>query len=307
MRITILGAGAMGCLFGSYLSKKDDVFLVDVDPECVESISQHGVQIVEQDGESWTAHPKAVLNSQGLGRMDLVIVFVKSMYTITALEANRGLIGPETYVMTLQNGAGHESKLLQFADREHVIIGTTQHNSSLLGNGHVRHGGSGRTSIGLLGGDSERIRPIADTLTACGFACSISDGVARQIWSKLFLNSAASTLTGILQAPLGFILENPHACDLMERLAREAVATANALGVGPFETERVIEEIKQVLANARMGYTSIYADLQQGNRTEVDTIAGSVVAAAKEAGVPVPYHEMAVALVHAMEERKQWK
>ena len=93
----------------------------------------------------------------------------------------------------------------------------------------------------------------------------------------------------------------------LHAMTREAVATANALGVGPFETERVIEEIKQVLANARMGYTSIYADLQQGNRTEVDTIAGSVVAAAKEAGVPVPYHEMAVALVHAMEERKQWK
>lgn len=159
-------------LFGGYLSRQNDVFLIDVDQSRVEKIRADGVVVSNEDRDE-VFHPKAVLNSQGLGRMDLVIVFVKSMYTITALEANRGLIGAETYVMTLQNGAGHESKLLQFADRDHVIIGTTQHNSSQLGNGHVRHGGSGRTSIGLLGGDSERVRPIADMLTACGFACSM--------------------------------------------------------------------------------------------------------------------------------------
>lgn len=73
--------------------------------------------------------------------MDLVIVFVKSMFTRAALETNRNLIGPDTYLMTLQNGAGHEKQLLEFVDREHVIIGSTQHNSSILADGYVNHGG----------------------------------------------------------------------------------------------------------------------------------------------------------------------
>lgn len=293
----------MGALFGGYLAERNEVYLVDVDARRVERINAEGVRIREQDGTEKVYHPVAVTESAGLPEMDLVIVFVKAMYTESALEANCGLIGPETYLMTLQNGAGHESKLLKFADRAHVVIGTTQHNSSLLGDGHVNHGGGGKTVIGLLDGGSERLRGIAETFTASGFACTTSDEVKAQIWRKLFLNTAASTLTGILQVPLGYILENRYACELMEAMAREAVTVANAEGAAVFDAESVIAEIKEVLSRSRAGYTSIYADVKNGARTEVDTISGSVVEAAHAAGVSVPYHEMAVALVHALEGR----
>lgn len=307
MKITVLGAGAMGALFGGYLAGQNEVYLVDVDARRVERINAEGVRIREQDGTEKVYHPVAVTETAGLPEMDLVIVFVKAMYTESALEANCGLIGPETYLMTLQNGAGHESKLLKFADRAHVVIGTTQHNGSLLGDGHVNHGGGGKTVIGLLDGGSERLRGIAETFTASGFACTTSDEVKAQIWRKLFLNTAASTLTGILQVPLGYILENRYACELMEAMAREAVTVANAEGAAVFDAESVIAEIKEVLSRSRAGYTSIYADVKNGARTEVDTISGSVVEAAHALGVPVPFHEMAVKLIHALEGRGSWK
>ena len=129
MRITVLGAGAMGSLFGGYLSKENDVTLVDLSPSVVASINKDGVRIKEKDGSMTVGRPKAVNDSSSLPEQDLVIVFVKSMYTLSALETNKHLIGKNTYLMTLQNGAGHESKLLKFADRLHVIIGSTQHNS----------------------------------------------------------------------------------------------------------------------------------------------------------------------------------
>lgn len=295
----------MGALFGGYLAERNEVYLVDVDAKRVGKINAEGVRIREQDGTEKVYHPAAVTESAGLPEMDLVIVFVKAMYTESALEANRGLIGPETYLMTLQNGAGHEAKLLKFADREHVVIGTTQHNSSLLGDGYVNHGGGGKTAIGLLDGGSERLQGIAETFTASGFMCTTSDEVKAQIWKKLFLNTAASTLTGILQVPLGYILENRYACGLMEAMAREAVSVANAEGFAAFDAEGVIGEIKEVLSRSRAGYTSIYADVKNGARTEVDTISGSVVEAARTVGVAVPYHEMAVALIHALEGRGQ--
>lgn len=297
----------MGALFGGYLAGQNEVYLVDVDARRVERINAEGVRIREQDGTEKVYHPVAVTESAGLPEMDLVIVFVKAMYTESALEGNRELIGPETYLMTLQNGAGHESKLLKFADRAHVVIGTTQHNSSLLGDGHVNHGGGGKTVIGLLDGGSERLRGIAETFTASGFACTTSDEVKAQIWRKLFLNTAASTLTGILRVPLGYILENRYACELMEAMAREAVTVANAEGAAVFDAESVIAEIKEVLSRSRAGYTSIYADVKNGARTEVDTISGSVVEAAHALGVPVPFHEMAVKLIHALEGRGSWK
>ncbi len=304
MKIAVLGAGAMGSLFGGYLSRHNEVWLVDVDAARVQAIDAKGIAIAEKDGDN-VFRPHAVTDTSGLGEMDLVIVFVKAMFTCEALEQNRGLIGKNTYLLTLQNGAGHEAKLVQFADPDHVLIGTTQHNSSIISDGHIRHGGGGKTSIGIVGGKSERVQTIADNFTVCGFETTVSDDIKKQIWTKLFLNTAASSLTAILQVPLGFILDNPYACAMMEQLAREAVAVANAGGIAPFDAEEVIGGIKIVLANARGGYTSIYADLKNGARTEVDTISGSVVDTAKRLGVAVPYHEFVVAMIHAMENKAQ--
>ena len=295
MRIAILGAGAMGILFGGCLSQENQTWLVDVNQERVKTITDKGVKIREMDGTDRLFYPGAV--TADLPQMDLVIIFVKAMFTREALEANRNLIGPDTYLMTLQNGAGHEKQLLAFVDRSHVIIGSTQHNSSILADGYVNHGGGGRTAICL--------QKIADTFTTCGFDCVISDQVQYQIWDKLFLNTAASSLTAILQVPLGFILEDSYACEIMEKLAREAVAVANAMGMRDFQAERVIEDIKNVLSHSRGGYTSIYADIKNGLHTEVDTISGSVVEAAKEVQIPVPCHELVVSLIHAMEDKEK--
>lgn len=305
MRIAILGAGAMGILFGGCLSQENQTWLVDVNQERVKTITDKGVKIREMDGTDRLFYPGAVTDTADLPQMDLVIIFVKAMFTREALEANRNLIGPDTYLMTLQNGAGHEKQLLAFVDRSHVIIGSTQHNSSVLADGYVNHGGGGRTSIGLLGGSGSCLQKIADTFTTCGFDCVISDQVQYQIWDKLFLNTAASSLTAILQVPLGFILEDSYACEIMEKLAREAVAVANAMGMRDFQAERVIEDIKNVLSHSRGGYTSIYADIKNGLHTEVDTISGSVVEAAKEVQIPVPCHELVVSLIHAMEDKEK--
>ena len=292
----------MGMLFGGYLSQKNDILLVEIDPQRVEMINRSGVCIHEKESER-ILYPRAALDTKDQSPADLILIFVKAMFTESALSANRNLIGENTYLMTLQNGAGHESKLLKFADASHVIIGTTQHNSSIISNGVINHGGSGKTSIGLLKGGSDVLLPIAENFTACGLECVTSDDVKKQIWMKLFTNTAASSLTGVLQVPLGYLLKNEYANSLMKTLCREAVAVANAEGFAHFDENEVIAGVETVCRNAPNGYTSIYADIRDGNRTEVDTISGSVVEAAKTCGVPVPYHEMIVKLIHAMEQR----
>lgn len=289
----------MGSLFGGYLSQRNEVWLVDVDRDKIDKISRDGITIREKDGER-VFHPNAVADTANLGKMDLIIVFVKAMHSREALSANQNLIGEDTYVMTLQNGSGHEETLLEFAPRERVILGVTQHNSSIVETGVVYHGGGGKTSIGLLDGHGAQIQSIAKNFCECGFDTSVSDEIKRQIWNKLFLNVSASALTGILQVKLGYLLDNKHGLFLVERLVREAVNVARADGV-QFDPEEVFAEIKTVLNNSREGYTSIYADLRDGRRTEVDTISGSVVRIAKRYGVPVPSHEFVVELIHAIE------
>lgn len=302
MKVAVLGAGAMGALFGGYLSRENQVTVVDLSTPIVETVNKCGVRIKEKDGSITVARPKATTDASNLDKQDLVIVFVKSMYTISALETNRNLIGPETYLMTLQNGAGHESKLLKFADRKHVIIGSTQHNSSVIEPGFVNHGGSGMTSIGLLDGKSDVLSSIAQSFTACGLECRTENNVQKQIWKKMFTNTAASSLTALFQVPLGFIHSDKNANWIMRSLSHEAVTVANALGLD-FNEEKVIEDVETVLINAPNGYTSIYADIRDGRRTEVDTISGSVVEAAHDLGISVPYHEMVVKCIHALEDK----
>ena len=92
MNITILGAGAMGSLFSGYLSKGNNVSVIDVNGNTVKAINEEGVRIREKDGSIGTYHPAAYTDSSTLGVQDLIIVFVKSMFTISALESNKGLI-----------------------------------------------------------------------------------------------------------------------------------------------------------------------------------------------------------------------
>jgi 2-dehydropantoate 2-reductase len=301
MRIAILGAGAMGSLFGGYLSQHNEVWLIDSDRGKVDAIQSKGVTIQESDGDH-IFHPNSVSDASNLDPMDLVVVFVKAIHSQEALRNSRHLIGEKTCLMSLQNGAGHEETLSNFISRERLIIGTTQHNSSLTMPGRIHHGGRGKTRIGLLDGDSSILEPIADAFRKCGLDTAVSNNIQKEIWKKLFLNASASALTAILKVKLGFIVENSHAWLLAKRLIEEAVAVANADNQD-FDPDHVIADVREVLASAREGFTSIYADISNGVRTEVDVISGFVVRTATRLGIAVPNHEVVVKLIHALEEK----
>lgn len=304
MRIAVLGAGAMGGLFGAYLSRENDVILIDINPAVVERINTRGLEVREPDGSSAVFHPRAAENARGLTPVDLIIIFMNARFSEAALGGNPELIGPDTYLMTLQNGSGHEDTLAKFAAADRIIIGTTQHNANAPEPGVTNHGGSGVTHLGCVSGAAARLQPIADTFTACGLNADVSDNVQKMIWNKMFTNVSASALTGALQVPLGFISRDENAWKLCRQLIREAVDVAAALGMD-FDYDEKVAEVKAVCDNSPGGLTSIYSDLRSGRRSEVDTISGSVVRAGEKAGVPTPSHSFLVALIHAMENRNQ--
>ena len=166
MKIAVLGSGAMGGLFGAYLSRENDVTMVDINPAVVERINTQGLEVREPDGSSAVYRPRAVQNARGMDPVDLVIIFMNARFSEAALGGNPELIGPETYLMTLQNGSGHEDTLAKFAAKDRIIIGTTQHNANAAEPGVSNHGGSGVTHLGCVTGSAARLQPIADTFTA---------------------------------------------------------------------------------------------------------------------------------------------
>ena len=149
MKIIVIGAGAMGCLYGAYLSKHNDVTMLDVYEPQVENINQNGITVLEEDGtEQHFSGIRAMKSGTCKEVADLVIVFVKSTHTESSLEENKDLFGENTLVMTLQNGAGNDRKIAKYVRTENIIIGTSKHNSVNLGGGKIRHSGNGVTTIG---------------------------------------------------------------------------------------------------------------------------------------------------------------
>lgn len=302
VRIAVIGAGAMGSIYGGRLSLNNEVYLIATREALAEEINQNGLKIEEQ-GQTNVYHPKAVTDSSDLGPMDLVILFVKATASETALSQNSGIIGPETRLMTLQNGAGHEDILGKFARPERIIIGTTEDNGTVLGQAHVRRGGRGRTNVGMLTQDEEGFLPkLKEAFDSCGFQVKIHENIQYLIWDKLFTNVSLSAVTGILQVDMGYIASNPYAWEMTCRLIHEAVLTAKAAGMD-FDEEQLKERVRLTSLNNPQGCTSIRADLRSGKKTEVDTISGAVVRAAHKYGVEVPCHEFVVNMVHAMEEK----
>ena len=302
MKIAVIGAGAMGSIYGGHLSLNNEVYLVDTNPTVVEHLQKNGL-LLQENGEDVKYTPNAVTSTEGIENVDLIILFVKALFSRAALKGNQNLIGKNTYVLTLQNGSGHEDILSEFVDEDHIIIGTTEDNGAVLGYGHIRHGGKGRTNVGMLTEDKEGFLPkLKASFDSCGFDVLIHENIQQLIWDKLFTNVSLSAVTGILQVDMGYIAGNAHAWNMTKALVHEAIEVATAMGLS-FDEEAMLEKVKKTSEGSPNGCTSIRADLRDGRRTEVDTISGSVVRAAKKVGVAVPTHYFLVEMVHAMEEK----
>ena len=302
MRIAVLGAGAMGSLYGAYLSHNNEVHMIDVNTKVVESINQKGLIIYEKEQNKDIIFPVlGVTNSDDLGIMDLIIVFVKNIYTISAMEKNQSLIGENTLVLTLQNGAGNDRDLERFVKKEKILIGTTEHNCANLEPGRISHNSSGITNIGMVCHNIDILQQIADNFKSCGILTKIYENIQEVIWNKLFINMSLNSVTAILQCKVGYLHENNDASQIVKRIISEAVDVAIADGTY-FNKDEVIQKVeKHIQDDFYEVITSMNQDVLNKRITEIDHINGAVVRAAKEYGIQTPYNEFIVFLLHAIE------
>lgn len=306
MKIVIIGAGAMGCLYGAYLSRKHEVIMLDSFDKQVEAINQNGITVLEEDGtENKFTNVKACISGEYKEAADLVVVFVKSTFTEDALRDNKKLFGDKTLVMTLQNGAGNDRKIAKYVNKKNIIIGTSKHNSVNLGGGKVRHSGSGETTIGSNLENNTNLEKIQAILEECGFKVEKTNDIQRVIWSKLFVNLSINTFTAITRAPIGSMIENKYAWDFAEKMICEAVDVAEADGTH-FSYREVLNMVHHVCEDAGKGYSSMSQDVMNCRLTEIDAINGAIVEQAKLYNVKVHYNSLIVDLIHAIEGAYQY-
>lgn len=301
MKIAIIGAGAMGCLYGAYLSSSHEVIMIDAYEPQVQAIKENGITIQEADGAVYPyPHVKAYTCAQCMESVELVIVFVKSTYTEEALQQNQHLFAQDTLVMTLQNGAGNDRKIEKYVNKDNIIIGTSKHNAVNLGNAVSKHAGKGVTTIGSNYQAQAQVDKVRQVLESAGFEVVVSEDIQRIIWSKLLVNLSVNTLTALTQTPIGYMIKNQYAWDFAKRLIYEAIEVAEADGTY-FDRREALEMVHKVCEDAGEGYSSMYQDRKRHVKMEIDAINGAIVQQAKLYGVPTPYNTLIVDLIHAIE------
>lgn len=303
MKIAVLGAGAMGSLFGGLLARAgQEVTLVDVWQEGVDAVNRAGLRIEDKAGELRTVQLPATTDPAGVGPVDLLLVFVKCYHTEAAVRGAAPMIGPGTSVLSLQNGWGNASRIAGIVGEERVLVGVTYHSATMVGPGHVHQAGVGMTFMGELDGrESERLSRIAAVFNSAGIETTPSAAVMTEIWSKLALNVCTLPASALLRFRAHEMVEHDGTLALMRALLGEAVAVAQAQGI-PLEFDERWEAITGLLRRAVGGRSSMLQDVEKRRQTEIDVVNGAIVAAGRRLGIPTPHNETMVWLVQSLEE-----
>jgi 2-dehydropantoate 2-reductase len=303
MKIAVVGAGAMGSIFGARFHQAGhETVLVDVAQPLVDTINANGVTVVRGEDETVTRVP-ATADPSSIGPVDVVVFFTKCYHTAAAAEGARPLVGPDTVIASLQNGWGNGDVLAETYPPEQVVVGVTYNSGLLQGAGRVVHPAEQPTLVGSFTDGGDGAGRLAEALESAALPATVASPVRPEIWKKLILNAAtlpSAALTGMTAGELG---ASEHASALVSDTTREAVAVAQALGYDIDFDER-ITTILALLAKAGPSKASMLQDVEAERRTEVDVINGAVVKAADEVGVDVPINRALFQLIKGWETKR---
>jgi 2-dehydropantoate 2-reductase len=293
MRVTILGTGAMACLFGARLAAVAEVTLVGTWAEGLAAIEEHGIVVAEglreSSGDSSTIPVRVARLGAAIEPADLVLVLVKAWQTEGVAGHISNLQSPNGITLTLQNGIGNLEKL---GPRAH--LGVTTQGATLLGPGRVRPGGAGPTHIA---GPEWAV----ELFQRAGFEAHQTDAaqVDGLAWGKLVVNCGINALTALLRVPNGELLNRPDAALLMERAATECADVARAKHIQlPFTNP--VERVREVAQKTAVNRSSMFQDILRGAPTEIEAINGAVVREGESLGVPTLVNEILWRLVKAL-------
>jgi 2-dehydropantoate 2-reductase len=287
---------------GSLAEADNDVLLVNRNRAHVDAINRDGLTI-RTDGKDRAVAIRAAIPAEVGEPADLVIVLVKSFHTAEAVREAIGLVDPNTTVLSLQNGLGHEDILIGLVGRDRVIAGKTYIGGVMFGPGHVIAGVDGKeTIIGELDGRiSPRIERIAATFEAAGMKLVVSRNIMGAMWDKLLVNIATGALSGITRLAYGGLYAVPELEVAAMAAVAEAIAVAKASGIA-LETAHPRDAWVKAGSGLPPEFkASMLQSLEKGSVTEVDFINGAVVRAGAKAGVPTPVNATLVACVKGIE------
>jgi len=295
-RIAIVGPGAIGSLIGGLLARAENqVFLLDdCEPRATQRATE-GICVIDSD-TSWRAPVTSSTHAEDFGIADAIFVCTKAYQTASALAGLDPLLGPDTILVSLQNGIGNAEQLGGVAP-DHCVCGTTAMGALLDESNTLHWTGRGITQVASFGSTSTAdAETIARLLTASGCECRVELDAVGMLWGKLIINAAINPVTALYGITNGELLENGEAREKAFAAAREAEAVAAACGIAlPYDD--VIAVVTDVCRRTAANRSSMLRDVECGRPTEIDAITGAIIAEAHRRGIQTPINEELLAAI----------
>jgi 2-dehydropantoate 2-reductase len=288
MRIVALGAGGVGGYFGARLAGAGAAVTVVARGAHLEAIRRDGLRVTSSVEGDWVVRVEAVDTLQGQPAADAVLLCVKAFDTDEALRLVRPVVGPDTPVLSLQNGLEGVEMIDTVLGPGHALGGAAYVFASIERPGVIVHRFAGKIALGELDGRrSPRVQRLHDAFARAGVPVELASDIARVMWEKYLLICAQAGLTAVTGVPIGVIRETPETWRLYRRIVEELATLAGAAGVklAPDVVDSVVAAARGLAPEAR---SSLAHDLGQGKRLELEALHGYAVRLGERLGVSLP-------------------
>ena len=306
MRIAIVGAGGVGAYFGALLDGRGhETVLVDRGDH-VWALRDDGIRVRSRGRGELRASLPATDDPATVGPVDLVLYAVKTYDNPGAIPSMRPLVGPDTTIVTLQNGVGNVEQLAAEYGQAAVLGGPLVGGGTRVAPGVIEHvlpPESEYVDLGALVPASRgRAETVRDVLAPTGMRVNVVDDVQTTLWKKLLAMASLASVGCLTRTITADWRDHPATRGLYARLVREAAAVgcAEGLAIGAATVETTLAAPDKLGPAHR---TSMAADLERGHRLEVEAIQGEVVRRADRHGIAVPTFKTAYAVLQHADSR----
>lgn len=296
MRFLIAGAGAIGGYIGALLARSGQDVTLFARGAHLRAMTENGLRVVSDDGD-FEVHPKVIGSLGDAGPFDVIILGVKAHGLTQLAPSLTPLIGPDTTVVSTQNGIPWWYEHLERVDPGGIIaaaidparvVGSLVYlGTEIMEPGVIRHTEGNRISLGEPDGTrSERCKAIAEALIAAGLRCPVTTRLRQEIWVKLLGNAAFNPISALTRCTLARMTSDPAVCDVVRSIMTEVSAVANQRGI-----EIPISLDQRIAGAAKVGEhkTSMLQDLEAGRPLELEPVVGAVLELGEKLGIEMPH------------------
>jgi len=293
MRIAVFGAGGVGGYFGGRLAQagEDVVFIARGDH--LKAMLTHGLRVDSVKGDFMLKPVKATDDPVQAGIVDVILVGVKAWQVTNAAEAMRQMVGPETFVLPLQNGLEAPTQLAAVLGDQHVLGGLCGLSTFIVGPGHIRHAGAEPfVRFGELDNrPSDRAKRLQKVFERAGVIAKIPQDIQVALWMKFLFITAWGGVGAVTRTPLGVWRSLPETRQMAESALQEITIVAQARDI------TLPENAMPMTMNSYDSLppditSSMQRDIAEGRPSELDAQIGAVVRFGKDADVATPLHRL---------------